>query len=84
MAAALSVIVTDHAAITQSVKHGINGFIVKKKDPVQLAEAILKLVSDQNLRSRMGKESRRLYEEGFTEDRMVGRLGSAIRQTLGN
>lgn len=82
MAAGLPIISTDQGAITESVIDGMNGFIVDKQDPAQIAEKIMLLMQDDELRFRMGKESRRLYEENFTEERMVERLSHAFNAVL--
>jgi len=82
LAAGLPIISTDQGAITESVRDGINGFIVEKENPGQLAEKIMMLTTDEELRVRMGKESRRLYEGNFTEKKMVERLASAFYKVL--
>ena len=71
MAAGLPIISTDQGAITESVIDGVNGFIVEKKNPNQIAEKIKLLMKDEKLRLKMGQESRRFYEEKFTEEIMV-------------
>ncbi len=83
MAAGLPVITCDHAAISQSVKEGINGFIVEKQNPKQIADKLKLLIENKELRERMGKESRRLYEENFTEEKMVERLKNVFNTVLG-
>ena len=50
---------------------GINGFIVEKRDPAEIARKIITLVNDTQLRQKMGKASRVLYEEKFTEKHLV-------------
>jgi len=82
MAAGLPIISTDQGAIVESVIDGRNGFIVSKRNPSELAEKAILLVQDAALRDRMGAESRRMYEAGFTEERMVARLAAALRAVL--
>lgn len=84
MAAGLPVISTDHAAITESVIDGINGFIVEPRNPQQIAEKIQYLIDNTEIRLQMGKESRRLYEENFTEEKMVERLSNVFNTLLQN
>jgi glycosyltransferase involved in cell wall biosynthesis len=83
MAAGLPIISTDQGAITESVIDGINGFIVEKQNPKQIAEKLKLLIENKELRERMGKESRRLYEENFTEEKMVARLKNVFNTVLG-
>lgn len=49
------VVVTNVGSIPEIVDNGITGLIVPPKDPAALAEAIIKLLKDKNLRLNMGK-----------------------------
>lgn len=82
MAAGLPIIATDQGAIRESVKDGLNGFIVEKKSPDQIAEKIKFLIENPEIRKKMGEESRRLYQENFTEAKMVERLSFAFSSVL--
>jgi len=82
MAAGLAIISTDQGAITESVIHGVNGFIVKSNSPEDIAGKISFLIDNPEDKNRMGKESRRLYEENFTEEKMVKGLATVFRQVL--
>lgn len=82
MAAGLPVISTDHAAISESVHDGKNGYLVEKKNVQQLADKIKILVADKALRDKMGAESRRIYLDNLTEEKMIERMGNAFRKTI--
>jgi glycosyltransferase involved in cell wall biosynthesis len=82
MAAGLPIITTDQGAITESVKDGVNGFIVEKRNPRQIAEKIKFLIDHPDIRKKMGEESRRLYLENFTEEKMIERLSNAFHAVL--
>lgn len=82
MAAGLPIITTDQGAITESVKDGLNGFIVEKRNPQQIAEKIKFLIDHPDIRIKMGEESRRLYLENFTEEKMIERLSHAFHSIL--
>jgi len=82
MAAGLPIITTDQGAITESVKDGVNGFIIEKRNPHQIVEKIMFLIDHPDIRKKMGEESRRLYLENFTEEKMVERLSYAFRSVL--
>ncbi len=71
MAAGLPIISTDQGAITESVIDGINGFIVEKRNPKQIAEKIELLMNNKQLRISMGNESRKIYVKNFTEEKLV-------------
>lgn len=82
MAAGLPVISTDRGAIAESVLDGQNGFIVPVQNPHALSSKLKMLIQDTFLRDRMGKESRRLYEENFTEEKMVERLSETFEKVM--
>ncbi len=83
MAAGLPIISTDQGAITESVIDGVNGFIIGVSRDDQIAEKILLLARDPELRVRMGEASRRFYLEHFTEEKMVQRLACVFNTLLG-
>lgn len=82
MAAGLPIISTDQGAITESVKDGVNGFIVDKLNPQQIAERVMLLIERPRLRKTMGEASQRLYLENFTEEKMVARMSQAFNAVL--
>jgi glycosyltransferase involved in cell wall biosynthesis len=83
MAAGLPVISTDQGAIVESVVDGVNGYIVAKRNPGAVAARIIELVRDPARRAEMGAASLRLYQEKFTEARMVDNMARAFRAVLG-
>ncbi|MEX0966092.1 MAG: glycosyltransferase family 4 protein [Bacteroidia bacterium] len=82
MSAGLPVISTDHAAISESVLDGKNGFLVEKRNPQQIADKINYLIEHPEERKRMGEESRKHYLANFTEEKMVERMTKAFNATL--
>lgn len=58
MSMGLPIITTDVIGCRETVENGVNGFIIPPKDSFALAEAIEHLLKDENLRKKMGKESR--------------------------
>jgi glycosyltransferase involved in cell wall biosynthesis len=63
MACGLPVIVTDVADNRWWVKDGENGFVVPIKDPISLAQRIIYLLKNVDLRKRFGKANRKIIEE---------------------
>jgi glycosyltransferase involved in cell wall biosynthesis len=53
----LPVIATSVGGLTYMIVNGINGILVKPDDPVELANAILLLLRDKNLRLSLAKNS---------------------------
>ena len=84
MAAGLPIISTDHAAVPESVIDGYNGFLVKKRNPQHIAEKIITLIENKELRIKMGENSRKHYLEGFTEAKMIKRLSQAFCTVINN
>jgi colanic acid/amylovoran biosynthesis glycosyltransferase len=54
MASGLPVVTTDAGGMREVVHNGVEGFVVPKRSPEAIAEAIGRLYSDAELRSRMG------------------------------
>ena len=71
MAAGLPVISTDQGAIIESVIDQKNGFIVAPKSPEKISEKLKLLLENSELRVQMGTQSRQLYLDNFTEEKMV-------------
>jgi glycosyltransferase involved in cell wall biosynthesis len=82
MAFGLPIISTDQGAITESVHDNVNGFIVEPKCPEQIAEKLNLLIANIELRKKMGEESRRIYEQDFTETKMVERFTAVFNSIL--
>ena len=70
----LPIITTDEGGIPDIVKDGENGLICEKKNPEDLANAIEKLLKDNNLRSRMGQNGYQRYRDYFTLQSFEKRL----------
>lgn len=82
MAAGLPIISTDKGAIIESVHDGANGFIIESENPAGIAEKLELLISDKAKREEMGKMSRTLYEQHFTEEQMVQNLAKTFEIVL--
>jgi glycosyltransferase involved in cell wall biosynthesis len=63
MACGLPVMVTDVADNRKWVEDGVNGFVVPIKDPKSLAEKIICLFKNENIRKKFGKINRKIIEE---------------------
>lgn len=74
MAAGVPVVATRSGAIPEMVRDQQTGFLVGKNDPHALAESILKLLRNHNLRGTMGRAGRRWVLENFTWDRVAERM----------
>ena len=70
-AAGRPIVATDIPGCREIVRHGENGLLIPTSNPQALAEAILQLISDRELRARMGRRSREIAEAEFSEAYVV-------------
>lgn len=80
MAAGLPVIVSDIPANTEVVRDRIDGLVVPVEDVRALADAILELYRNPDLRARLGKSARMRITESFAIQRVAEQLEQAYRQ----
>ena len=64
-AAGLPVITCESVGCKDTVEEGVNGFKVSPRSPEQLAEKLTILIEDEQLRHRMGSESRKIAERDY-------------------
>lgn len=68
LAAALPVITTDQGAIAETVVHGESGFVLADASPELLAEAMLMLIRDAALWTRMSAAARQRYHALYRQE----------------
>jgi glycosyltransferase involved in cell wall biosynthesis len=66
MAAGLPVVSTPVAGVPEMVQPGVTGELVVPHDPVALADAIQRIVSEPELARRLGAAGRQLAAERFS------------------
>lgn len=71
MACGKAVVATAAGGIPEVVVDEVTGVLVPPRDDAAMAEAIVRLLRDPNLRARLGAAGRRRVEEAFSADRMV-------------
>lgn len=80
MASGLPVVATAFSGNPETVgNEGSCGFLVAPGEPDALAEALLPLVRDAQLRRRMGDAARRRIADNFTWDKVAGRLLAGLK-----
>lgn len=82
MAAGLPIVTTDHEALPEIVIDKHNGLVVPTRDPSSLAKAIVRLLDDVELRTRIGQTNRDEYLEKYTADRCMKRMGDLFEEVL--
>jgi glycosyltransferase involved in cell wall biosynthesis len=65
------IITTDVPGCRECVVDGYNGFLVPAKDEHRLAGAMLELIKNRELQTRMGQHSRLLAEKEFSIDKVI-------------
>ena len=79
MAARLPVIATAVGGVGELVEHGVSGLMVPPGDGAALRAAILQVLGDGALRTRMGKAGRAVVETQFTATTEAARLARLFR-----
>ncbi len=82
--AGLPLVATDVRGCREIVRNGVNGFIVPPKDPERLAQALATLLQNRELRQRMGKASREIAVNEFSEELVVRATLALYEELLGN
>ena len=68
--------------LPEVVKDGVGGFFVKRRDPHELAEKIVTLLQDQELRREMGENLREIVIQNFEWDKAVRRYAESYLSLL--
>ena len=76
----LPVVSTFHEGIPEAIENGVTGFLVNEGDTEKMAEYMVKLAQDGELRKRIGLAGKnKIIKEGFTTEAMI----DSIRNTIG-
>ncbi len=71
-AAGRPIVTTDMPGCCEAVHDGDNGLLVPPRDVHALAEALIRLIADPELRQRMGARGRERVEQEFGADQVIG------------
>lgn len=74
MAAGVAVVATRSGAVVETVQDGKTGFLVNKEDVQAMADAIVRLLEDDDLLETMGKAGRQRALEFFTWERVAEKM----------
>lgn len=77
-----AIVASDLPGCRDVVRNGENGLIVPPRNPVLLAEVIARLISDRDLRTRLGTRGRAIVLEAFAEDAIVDATIATYRGVL--
>lgn len=79
MAAGLPIVTTNVGALPEAVVHEVNGLVVPAGDDVALVSALNALISNAQLRIKMGMAGRRIAEARFDSRRNAERVLEVIK-----
>jgi glycosyltransferase involved in cell wall biosynthesis len=78
MACGKPVVATRVAGVQEAVRDGETGYTVEVGDIGGLAEAALRLLRDEELKRRLGRNARLMVEEEFNYEKVIPKLAKLI------
>ena len=82
MATGLPVVTTRHAGIPEMVRDGEDGFVVAERDVTAIAQALLTLVKEPDLRAIMGCKATRQVQEKADAVRLTAKLEAIYDEVI--
>jgi glycosyltransferase involved in cell wall biosynthesis len=80
MASGLPIVATDCGGVSEAFNDGAEGFLVPPREPEALAEALVRLWEDPEMRSRMGRAGRATVRARFTLVRQLNEFQVLYRE----
>lgn len=82
MASGLPIIATKVGGNTETVINGVNGFLVKPANTEEISEKLLRILSDETLAQKFGKNGRKIYIKFFSEEKQLLKLKNIYLKIL--
>lgn len=82
VSAGLPLIGTDIGGIPEVINEGVNGFIVSPRDSGAIAEKITFFIENPREKTRMGENSKKIWQDKFSLDRMIQRIDFLYKNAL--
>jgi glycosyltransferase involved in cell wall biosynthesis len=82
MAMERPVVVSDIPTFRYFIRDGVNGIFFKSSDPEKLAEKVLTLIRDRNLRTKIAKDARATILEKFSYSHMIDKTEALYKTFL--
>jgi teichuronic acid biosynthesis glycosyltransferase TuaC len=82
MACGVPVIGSRVGGIPDIIKHGDTGLLIREKDPDDLSEKLILLLSDRTLRERLIQKGQEFVEENFSWDKISERFINTYQDVL--
>jgi glycosyltransferase involved in cell wall biosynthesis len=80
MNAGKAVIASNEGGPVEIVEQGVTGLLIPPEDPEKLANAIITLLQDASLRTKMGQAAQLRVKENFTASKMIDALEGLYSQ----
>lgn len=75
-------ITSDASGTAAYIKNGLNGFICKKGDALDLSKKMHWVINNKEKLQEIGEQARKTYEKYFTLEKFGNRLESALFETI--
>lgn len=82
MASGIPIVATAVGGVPELIQDGVSGFVVHSRDPDQIAERVIRLLSNDDLRIKMGRTGQRVYQTKFTAKKMVAQYTELYQRHL--
>lgn len=82
MAAKRCVVASDTGGLSETIEDGVTGILIPTGDPHALAEAIARMITNDELRDRMGKAGRMRVERLYTSRTMTVETENAYQSAI--
>ena len=82
MAQGLAVVGSSAGGIKTLIQDNHNGLLVRPADSAGLAQAVIKLLGDQQLRRELGMNARKFIMDNFSAEKMVAQTEGVYRKCL--
>ncbi|AFZ47593.1 glycosyl transferase group 1 [Cyanobacterium stanieri PCC 7202] len=76
------IIGTSVGGIPEQVYDNVNGFIVEPRNPQQIADSLVKLIENPDLRAKFAKNSYQRYQQFFSSEIMVSKTVELYEQSM--
>lgn len=82
MSAKLPIVASNVGGVSELVEHGSNGFLVPRGSVKDLNDKLNVLITNKDLRQKMGKESYKKYKNKFTIERMLDKTFKVYEELI--
>ncbi|MBM3554399.1 MAG: glycosyltransferase family 4 protein [Alphaproteobacteria bacterium] len=76
------IVATDAGGCREIVREGENGLLVRPREPAELAEALIRLLTDRALRNRLGERGRKIAETEFSDRDVAAKTLEVYREIV--